>query len=173
MFKEFISNKLKKRKLSATSMCHQIDLSYNTYNWHLRKNHFEPETLAIIAEFLKIPIDELRAQQSEPIKKRKKRINEQVTTDVPIKVTPDAPVIPIVVKKVRKPRKSKTVDIVNLDVPEVKTVTKVKRGRKPRVSEPISINVTENEIKMVKMELEYLRQMLILKDEMIDLLKRK
>jgi len=156
MISDNIRKLLKENKLTATNLCNQIGIAQNTYYIGMRNNHFKAETLLKIASVLHVPVSEItggtepeKPGTKEETKKKRGRKGQASKT----KVVKEKKITVAEVKE-KKPRKARTVKV-----------------EKP--VKPASIDTTDKEIKMLSMELLYLKQLLKAKDELIDLLKQR
>ncbi|MCX6256403.1 MAG: hypothetical protein NTW49_00645 [Bacteroidia bacterium] len=167
MLRKFINKKLAENKKPLSELYSQVGISQNSYYWGLKKNSFNPDVLAKMAAFLKVNVDDINAniEKTDGVRTRKQRTIKAGRSKITL------PVVPDVVKKIRKLRKSKTAEILTPAVTEVINIKK--RVRKPGTIQSLSVKPVDSDLKMMTMELDYLRQMLIIKDEMIDLLKQK
>jgi transcriptional regulator with XRE-family HTH domain len=154
MLRENIKKLLKERKLTATALCNQIGISQNTYYIGTRNNRFKATTLDKIAGVLGVPAADLLegvvAEQvgTKAVKKRKRKVRKTVQKIKRVKAEP------VIAEKTRKGRKPGRI-----------------KAEKP-VKE-LKVDANEKEIKMLALELDYLKQLLKAKDELIDILKRK
>ncbi|MCX6257226.1 MAG: hypothetical protein NTW49_04915 [Bacteroidia bacterium] len=203
MISENIRKLLKFNKLTAGELCNEIGISQNTFYICMRKNSFKETILQKIAGVLKVAVTDITGEaelllpEVKPVKATKevkakgKKGRPRIVKEEKVKAA-KAKVDKTKIEKAKVEKaKAEKAKAEKVKVERVKKVKAEKvvaakpvaeilpakvRVRKARVAKAEKVVVSDasgKEFTMMKMELEYLKQLMRVKDELIELLKRK